>query len=100
MRLRVVWGFEVTIATFCPTSLFTSVDFPAFGRPTMATNPERKLFFSGSTVLDTGHPFLQVCASLPLISFYCPTSARGNLTVSWERPSFACESVPATLFFG
>src|SRR5271170_1398473 len=41
MRLRVVCGFEVTIATFCPTRRFNSVDFPAFGRPTMATNPDR-----------------------------------------------------------
>src|SRR5262249_31956295 len=46
MRLRVVWGFEVTIAIFCPTSRFTSVDFPAFGRPTMATNPARYPRFS------------------------------------------------------
>ena len=45
MRFRVVCGFEVTIATFCPTRRFSSVDFPAFGRPTIATNPDRKLFF-------------------------------------------------------
>src|SRR5208282_3862394 len=41
MRLRVVCGLEVTIATFWPTKRFNSVDFPAFGLPTMATNPER-----------------------------------------------------------
>src|SRR5229473_1383734 len=41
MRFRVVCGFDVTIAIFCPTSRFTSVDFPAFGRPTIATNPDR-----------------------------------------------------------
>src|SRR5713101_1876936 len=46
MRLRVVCGFEVTIAIFCPTSRFTRVDFPAFGRPISATNPERKARFS------------------------------------------------------
>src|SRR6267154_2815963 len=40
MRFRVVCGFEVTIAIFCPTSRFTSVLFPAFGRPTIATNPD------------------------------------------------------------
>src|ERR1700730_3260677 len=39
MRFRVVCGFEVTIAIFCPTSRFTNVDFPAFGRPTIATKP-------------------------------------------------------------
>src|SRR5713226_8617702 len=48
MRLRVVCGLEVTIAIFCPTSRFTSVDFPTFGRPIMATNPDRKLFFAFS----------------------------------------------------
>src|SRR5215470_6846599 len=40
MRFRVVCGFEVTMAIFCPTRRFTSVDFPAFGRPTIATNPD------------------------------------------------------------
>src|SRR3989449_6762967 len=29
------------MAIFCPTRRFTSVDFPALGRPRMATNPER-----------------------------------------------------------
>src|SRR5271165_2179786 len=29
------------MAIFCPTNLFMSVDFPAFGRPTMAANPDR-----------------------------------------------------------
>src|SRR5260370_3735379 len=48
MRLRVVCGLEVTTAIFCPTSRFTSVDFPVFGRPMMAANPERKLFFACS----------------------------------------------------
>src|SRR5258705_11356851 len=40
MRFRVVCGFDVTMAIFCPTSRFTKVDFPAFGRPTIATNPD------------------------------------------------------------
>src|SRR5579862_2372821 len=66
MRLRVVCGFEVTMAIFCPTSRFTSVDFPAFGRPTIATNPARyPLLFSFVT------PCL--CASvaaLPLSFFF------------------------------
>src|ERR1051326_9083162 len=52
MRFRVVCGFEVTIAIFCPTSRFTSVDFPAFGLPTIAANPERwSLFFSASSLI-------------------------------------------------
>src|SRR6266851_2245667 len=48
MRFRVVCGLDVTIAIFCPTRLFSSVDFPALGRPTMATKPARKLLFFGS----------------------------------------------------
>src|SRR5208282_2306680 len=52
MRLRVVCGFDVTMATFCPTKRFSSVDFPAFGRPTMATNPAR-FFFSSPAVSDS-----------------------------------------------
>src|SRR5271170_4694695 len=43
MRFRVVCGRGVTMATFFPTSAFTSVDLPAFGRPMMATNPDLKL---------------------------------------------------------
>src|SRR5208282_1137145 len=42
MRLRVVCGLGDTIATLRPTSVFTSVDLPAFGRPTIATNPDLK----------------------------------------------------------
>src|SRR6266404_1765041 len=45
MRLRVVCGLAVTIAIFCPTRRLSSVDFPAFGRPTMATNPARDFAF-------------------------------------------------------
>src|SRR6267142_2289923 len=41
MRLRVVCGLDVTMATFWPTRRLSSVDLPAFGRPTMATNPAR-----------------------------------------------------------
>ena len=33
---RVVCGFGVTIATLAPTSAFSRVDLPTFGRPTMA----------------------------------------------------------------
>src|SRR6266849_1025781 len=50
MRFRVVCGFDVTIAIFCPTRWFSSVDFPALGRPTMAAKPARKLPFFGSGV--------------------------------------------------
>jgi hypothetical protein len=39
--VRVVCGRSETIATFVPTSRFTSVDFPTLGRPTSETNPER-----------------------------------------------------------
>ncbi len=40
--VRVVCGLCVTIASFCPSSAFSNVDFPAFGRPMMETKPERK----------------------------------------------------------
>src|SRR5579871_2213123 len=52
MRLRVVCGLSVTIATFCPTTRFRNVDFPAFGRPTIATNPARKLGFLLNVLLN------------------------------------------------
>src|SRR5665213_474905 len=42
MRVRVVWGLCVTMASFCPSSAFSSVLFPALGRPMMETNPERR----------------------------------------------------------
>ena len=38
---RVVCGLSETIATFAPTSAFTSVDLPTFGRPATATKPGR-----------------------------------------------------------
>ena len=42
ISLRVVCGLSETIATLRPTMRFTSVDLPTLGRPTTATNPERK----------------------------------------------------------
>src|SRR5205085_8027288 len=39
MRLRVVWGLFETMETFWPRMRFSSVDLPAFGRPTRATTP-------------------------------------------------------------
>src|SRR5271157_2702688 len=47
MRLRVVCGLRVTMASFSPTSAFSSVDFPALGRPMMETNPERNAMSGG-----------------------------------------------------
>ena len=41
MSRWVVCGLFDTIATFCPTSAFTSVDLPTLGRPTTATIPLR-----------------------------------------------------------
>src|SRR5579864_6153671 len=40
IRFRVVWGTAVTMETLAPTRALTRVLFPAFGRPTMATNPD------------------------------------------------------------
>ena len=45
MRARVVCTFRVTIETLAPTSLLTSVDFPAFGAPITAMKAERLLIF-------------------------------------------------------
>src|ERR1035441_1169239 len=42
MRLRVVCGLAVTMATFSPINALSSVLFPALGRPRIATNPDFK----------------------------------------------------------
>jgi len=39
-HLRVVCALSLMIAIFCPTTRFSSVDFPTFGRPTIATKPD------------------------------------------------------------
>ena len=41
MRVRVVCGFGLTMLTFWPSSAFSSVDLPTFGRPTSAAKPQR-----------------------------------------------------------
>src|ERR1019366_6652057 len=40
MDVRVVCGLSATMATFWPTRALIKVDFPAFGRPMMETNPD------------------------------------------------------------
>src|SRR5713101_3596937 len=80
MRLRVVCGLEVTIAIFCPTSRFTSVDFPAFGRPMMATNPDRNLFFAFSLLA------IGVCRAV-----------YGNLTLGGNSLHLLADSYPQHL---
>ena len=42
MRLRVVCGLAVTMATFSPVRALRSVLLPTLGRPRMATNPDFK----------------------------------------------------------
>ena len=37
---RVVWGLSETIDIFSPTSALRSVDFPEFGRPIKAAEPD------------------------------------------------------------
>ena len=54
--VRVVCGRSETIETLRPTSRFTSVDFPTFGRPTIETNPERNPCGAGGTVAPTTRP--------------------------------------------
>ena len=46
MDVRVVCGLSATIATFWPTRAFSNVDFPAFGRPMMETNPDLNSVFN------------------------------------------------------
>ena len=41
MRCRVVCALAEVMLIFWPTSAFSSVDLPTFGRPTMATSPQR-----------------------------------------------------------
>ena len=41
MRCRVVCGFGLTMLILRPSSAFSSVDLPTFGRPTIAANPQR-----------------------------------------------------------
>ena len=41
MRWRVVCALSEVMLIFCPTSAFSSVDLPTFGRPTIATRPQR-----------------------------------------------------------
>src|SRR5205809_5381321 len=42
---RVVCGLSVTMETFSPTTRFSSVDFPEFGRPMIETNPDLLMSF-------------------------------------------------------
>src|SRR5258708_4442959 len=93
MRLRVVCGLEVTMAIFCPTSRFTSVLLPAFGRPTIATNPARcpaVVFFSVSLItclLVSANHTLRINSSPPSL-----TSALSRLRAL--RDSLADSSFP------
>src|SRR5512139_4302867 len=50
MRFLVVWGLSEMMEIFSPRRQFMSVDFPTFGRPTMAMKPDLNSFFSGMAV--------------------------------------------------
>ncbi|SUZ98530.1 uncharacterized protein METZ01_LOCUS51384 [marine metagenome] len=41
MRFLVVCALCAVIETFCPTSWFSKVDLPTFGRPINPINPQR-----------------------------------------------------------
>ena len=41
MRCRVVCALFEVMLIFCATSAFSKVDLPTFGRPTIATRPQR-----------------------------------------------------------
>src|SRR5271165_6894405 len=48
-RNRVVCALGDTIDSLAPVSRFSSVDFPAFGAPTMATKPQRDVMRANSS---------------------------------------------------
>src|SRR4030042_5139624 len=50
MRLRVVWGLLDMMAIFSPKRKLRRVDFPAFGRPMMETNPDLNPLFPSSGI--------------------------------------------------
>src|SRR5918996_5054316 len=66
IRFRVVWGRGETMASFSPTSRFRRVDFPAFGRPTSATNPARNFTSEGGFFSEGAVPSEGGFAPLPL----------------------------------
>ena len=41
IRLRVVWGLLLTMATFSPTRALVRVDLPTLGRPQRVSIPQR-----------------------------------------------------------
>ena len=51
-RVRVVCGLGVTMASFSPTRVFSSVDLPTLGRPIRAIKPHR--YWTGAAVSLTG----------------------------------------------
>ncbi len=58
MRVRVVCGFEETIATFLGSIAFKSDDFPTLGLPTMAINA---VFPFSDKMISPFHLFLLLC---------------------------------------
>ena len=50
MRLRVVCGLGVTMASFSPTMRLSSVDLPTLGRPRIATVPATVASPAGSCI--------------------------------------------------
>jgi hypothetical protein len=82
MRLRVVCGFGVTIATFSPTSRFNKLLLPTLGRPSKATRPACRV--AGVIVCNTPSTFfgglelpggLATEQSLSVQSLECPTGS-------------------------
>src|SRR5271170_85260 len=71
MRVRVVCGLAVTIATFSPIRALSRVDLPALGRPRMDTNPDFKTETSPSSPrpfnkVSSGNPFVESGESCPV----------------------------------
>src|ERR1700687_1162563 len=58
IAVRVVCGRGATMASLVPSSAFSSVDFPALGRPRIETNPARCFILSFSLPGGLGHAHL------------------------------------------
>src|SRR4051812_35625502 len=71
MRVRVVCGLCVTIASFWPRRALSNVDLPALGRPMMETKPERNA----------------------IVSYYAPWAAFRSLRLHFSRMNRATRNV-------
>src|SRR5262245_52214331 len=80
-RFRVVWGFGETMASFCPSRRFSSVDLPTLGRPMRLANPAR---WSGRDVEGGGGALIQPPEKVHLARVHQPRLERLPVVVAGE----------------